>query len=290
MKKEFLSFEKSKEYIKEFKLKNKRQWQKFYKENKPLFLPSNPNDTYRNVWKGFPDWLGYDWNIHFNKKFSVNEDFFKIWSHDMAYVLGFWFADGYITNGLARGKRTRYIFGIAQCEKYILEDILKIMNSDYPVHEEEYMKGRISYRFFIESKSIVDDVIKLGGVYKKSLVSEFPNVPKKYLSDFIRGLWDGDGSAYVSGKRAIASFSCGSMAFVNSFVKILKTDVKIENPLIIRDKRRASAFNISLSPNSSRKLRDYMYRNAKIYLKRKKLIFDSFGDIKDAKRKKLEKN
>jgi len=30
------------------------------------------------------------------RKYKVNDDFFKIWSHNMAYILGFWFSDGCI--------------------------------------------------------------------------------------------------------------------------------------------------------------------------------------------------
>lgn len=277
MKKCFWEFKKARDYVRELGLKNKKQWKEYCKNNRPEFLPSNPNAVYKE-WNGFPYWMGYDWDVHCNKKYSVNEDFFKTWSCNMSYVLGFWFADGYITNGLARDKRTRFIFGITQCEKYILEDILKVMDADYPIHEEKKKIGATSYRFFIESKEIVDDVIKLGGGYRKSLVSKFPDVPKEYLPDFIRGLWDGDGSAFKDKKkRATATFTCGSKYFVDSFVEVLKSNVGIENPLVIRDKRRKSAFSISLSPNSSRKLRDYMYNDCNLFLKRKKDIFDSFG-------------
>lgn len=277
MKECFWEFEKARSYVHKLGLKNKKQWIKFYKDNSPKFLPSNPQNTYRNEWKGYPDWMGYDFNIHFNKKYKVNEHFFKKWSHNMAYILGFWFSDGYIYNGLARDKRTRFIFGITQCEKEILEKILKEMDSDYQIHEEKIKNG-VSYRFFVESKEIVEDIIKLGGEYRKSLISKFPDVPKKYLSDFIRGLWDGDGSVF-KGKRniATATFSCGSKVFVDGFVKILKERVGIENPLVIRDKRRKSAYVISLSPNGSRKLRDYIYNGCSLFLKRKKDIFDSFG-------------
>lgn len=187
-----------------------------------------------------------------------------------------------IHNGLARGKRTRFVFGIAQCEKEILEQILKVMGADYPIHIEKKKIGATSYWFFFESKEIVDDVIKLGGEYRKSLVSKFPDVPKEYLPDFVRGLWDGDGSAFIDKKRDTATFTCGSKSFVDSFVRILKVDAGIKNPLVIRDKRRKSAYYISLSPNGSRSLRDYIYNDCNLFLKRKRDIFDLFGDMRES--------
>lgn len=278
MKKTFWEFDKAREYVRGIGLKNKREWKKWYSKNKPSFIPSNPNASYKEKWAGFPDWMGYEFDIHFNKKYSVNEDFFKIWTHDMAYVLGFWFSDGYIYNNRT-SKNERFIFGITQCEKYILEEILKAMGSDYPIHVEEKKVGKTSYRFFIESEEIVKDILKIGGRYKKSLVLEFPNVPKEFLSDFIRGLWDGDGSAFVSGRRCYATFSCGSKKFVDKLITILVKENGLKNPSIAKDKRRKSAYNVVLQPNDSRRLRDYIYKSGGMCLKRKKDIFYSFGKV-----------
>ena len=131
------SFEEAREYVRKLGLKNKREWVAYSRSGKrPDFIPSTPNSTYKDAWKGYPDWMGYSFDTHFNKKSSVNEEFFNKWTHDMAYVFGFWFADGYIYNGLKRGKRTKYVLGISQCDKKILEDIQKVMCSTYPIHEE----------------------------------------------------------------------------------------------------------------------------------------------------------
>lgn len=36
--------------------------------------------------------------INFHRKYYFNEQFFLNWSPEMAYVLGYWFADGYMTS------------------------------------------------------------------------------------------------------------------------------------------------------------------------------------------------
>jgi len=61
------------------------------------------------------------------RKHSVNDNFFKKWSHNMAYILGFWWTDGWIE----RDKR----FGICQNTKDVY--LLKLISS--------YMDSKLSY-------------------------------------------------------------------------------------------------------------------------------------------------
>lgn len=57
--KKFYSFIKAKAYIKQFKLKTLANWQKYSKSKRPSFIPSHPDQTYKNKgWKGWPDFLG----------------------------------------------------------------------------------------------------------------------------------------------------------------------------------------------------------------------------------------
>ncbi len=50
------------------------------------------------------------------RKYTLKEDYFKKWSNNMAYILGFFIADGTITRDLQT-------VSISQKEKYILEEI-----------------------------------------------------------------------------------------------------------------------------------------------------------------------
>lgn len=287
MNKNFVSFKKARGYVRKLRLKNKREWREYSKTKRPKFIPSNPNVTYKNEWVSFQDWMGYEYTKgDGTRKYHVNEDFFKTWSHDMAYILGFWFADGY----LYHGKRNKPLMGISQMDKQILKDISKAMRSTYPIHEEKTANGNISYRIFIECEEIVKDIIVLGGKYRKSLDMRFPNIPEKFLPDFIRGLWDGDGSAFIDKtNRATSTYTCGSKKFVDKFIDILILNVKLERPSVVRDKRRESAYGIILQPNDSRRLRKYLYQYGGIYLKRKKLVFESMGKIRPSS-KDIAKN
>ena len=57
---EYLSFEKAREYVHKLKLKNREEWNRFScSGKKPEDIPAGPNRTYKQQgWKGMGDWLG----------------------------------------------------------------------------------------------------------------------------------------------------------------------------------------------------------------------------------------
>lgn len=59
-------------------------------------------------------------------KYNVDTLFFESWSPNMAYILGYIFADGCIL-------KDRYRLKIASCDKDHLKDILYVMKSGYPM-------------------------------------------------------------------------------------------------------------------------------------------------------------
>ena len=274
------SFEQALAYVRKLGLKNKKEWKEYSKSGtRPDFIPSNPDSTYKNEWKGFPDWMGYDFDIHFNKKYFVNEDFFKKWTHDMAYVFGFWFADGHIYNGFERKKQTRYVWGISQDikDEYLLKDILQKIGSN---HELYYEPKRNHCRFLIISKQMVEDIIAIGGSYRKSRSCLFPAIPKEHLSDFVRGYFDGDGSVFVDcKKRKSGTFTSASKKFIYVLLELLRANINGFKARIVKDKRGNGAFYLSFDVNDAIRLRGFMYQNDGMCLKRKKDILFSFGDF-----------
>lgn len=127
-------------------------------------------------------------------KYKYNEDFFKIWSHDMAYILGFIMADGCITGKFAR-------LSIAIHPKDI--EILEFINSkicpnlkigDSKRYDKKYKKWYFTKRINICNQEIVKDLQKLSVVPRKTGLEVIPEqCPKEFVMDFIRGFFDGDG-------------------------------------------------------------------------------------------------
>jgi hypothetical protein len=58
-KKKWRDFESARKFVRKLKLKSKTEWQEYCKSgNKPIDIPSGPNGSYKNEFKGIGDWLG----------------------------------------------------------------------------------------------------------------------------------------------------------------------------------------------------------------------------------------
>lgn len=144
------------------------------------------------------------------RKYNLNEDYFKRWSNTMAYILGFFIADGVIT-------KDNQTVSISQKESAILEDIKIKLNSNQPLYKN---KNTGVYMLNLNSKIMKNDLINLHGIMPcKSYDVQFPFVPKEYLHHFIRGYFDGDG--YVNYPTYTVSFVGGSHSFMNSLNEVL---------------------------------------------------------------------
>ena len=231
----FLSFKKAKAYVRSLNLKSYSSWILFATSIKrPSFITSSPNIIYKNKgWISFNDWLGCEPKICGRKRrYTVNDNFFKEWTCDMAYILGFWFADGSIT----RTSLNSFRFTICQKENEILYRIAATMQCE-PAPIKMY-NG--CYLFGISSKEIATDLANLGGIERKSLVCNFPAVPEKYLSDFIRGYFDGDGSVYYSKRSGfyMSKFTSGSKNFITTLYENLKTYADIKGGTLEEQRAR----------------------------------------------------
>lgn len=150
----------------------------------------------------------------------------------MAYVLGFWFADGY----MRKEKSYRIIFTSA--DKSILLKIRKVLSSSHPVRDKKEKKGGgYTWDLILCSKRLYEQLQRLGGHRRKSRTMQFPSVPQKYLSDFVRGYFDGDGSAcfvtYVRTKdkrrtrELRTNFTSGSRQFLKELMGILHEQIDL---------------------------------------------------------------
>jgi predicted DNA-binding protein YlxM (UPF0122 family) len=158
---------------------------------------------------------------------KINEDFFRHWSNEMAYVLGVIYTDGNINPGskldpfqktTTRSPRLT----ITQKEPELLNKVSKLMNCDMKLrHRKRRGNAGALFVFDICSERIYDDLINLGLSPNKSKTIEFPNIPQNFVRHFIRGCWDGDGSVYISDGRPHAQYISGSLKFVESLVQQL---------------------------------------------------------------------
>src|SRR5690349_12583518 len=88
---------------------------------------------------------------------KVNKDFFKEWSSDMAYILGFFAADGYITLNKRGGK----FWCIQITDKKLLEEIRLTIGSNHKISIRRNTGEKSLYRLQIGSIEMCNDLYNL---------------------------------------------------------------------------------------------------------------------------------
>jgi intein/homing endonuclease len=188
----------------------------------------------------------------------------------MAYVLGFWFADGYMRIEASY----RIAFDSADVE--ILHQIREALNSSHPIRKRKTDK---SWHLEIYSKRLYEKLLELGGRKRKSKTICFPKIQKGLIRDFIRGYFDGDGSVfyvdYISTKnhkprRELRSnFTSGSKTFLDVLMQTLHEEIGLpKKQLGIYN--QGSSLKLGYGTYDTHKLLRFMYYpNCKLGMKRK---------------------
>ena len=210
---------------------------------------------------------------------KINKNFFKKWTGGMAYVLGFIFADG----NIVYTKRHTWFWSIQITDKEILEKIKKEIDSSHIISEKKKIQNNKQlYRLQIGSKDMCNDLLRLGLTEKKSKTILFPEIPKKYFSDFLRGYFDGDGGVWIGLKNknqksktyTISTFfTSGSKDFLISLKYNLANRGLLGGSLIKKER----GFDLKYSVKDSLILYKIMYNNeCSLFLKRKKERFEKY--------------
>ena len=239
-----------KRYVAQYNITSRNDWfQKFTGTNLlPSNLPLNPQRAYKNKgWQSWGRWLGTG-NMPGGfccRKYVVNNHFFDVWSADMAYVLGFWWADGCMKD------HRRWSIYQHKNDRYLLHNILNVMESNYPVQHDK----RGCCFFEISSEMICKKVCELGGTTKKSLTIHMPDVPSQYLRDFVRGVFDGDGCITYDkyNKQYMSYISSGSNIFLSQMQKRLS----FNEIFCVKNAQISIKFNAT----NTRSLGNFMYYN-----------------------------
>ena len=179
----------------------------YFEGDKEDLLLNLRNHNWNTIW-GKAESLGLKRNIQ-KSRLSINEDFFKTWTKEMAYVFGYWIADGNMDKD-----RNRISFSSNDYD--LLKMIKSILKSDHKIGKD----SKRGFQLEIGDKTIYDDILKLGGIPTKYLTIQFPFVPDEYLPYFIRDFLDGDGGIYNYEHNKSASFT-GNV----DFLKVLKVKI-----------------------------------------------------------------
>ncbi len=212
---------------------------------------------------------------------EVNYDFFKKWTPDMAYVLGFFAADGYLT----LNRRGGQFWCIQITDKDLLQSIRAVLQSKHKI-SERLGRGKPLYRLQIGSVEMCSDLRRLGFKERKADSMSIPNVPQKYLPHFTRGYFDGDGNIWTglihkkrrtSTRVLFTAFTSCSIAFLDQ-LKVKLAEV-CTGGCVYKSKRNYA--RLQYSSQDSLKLYGFMYNHGvnlsnMLFLDRKRKVFERY--------------
>ena len=188
-----------------------------------------------------------------------NENYFtNIDTPDKAYWLGMFYADGCVIEN-------RHEISIRLIDKEHIEKfknaIGAINHKITEYHDKRWVGEKIIYIFSIKDSRLSSDLIKWGCVQNKTLIiNKIPNIPRDYVSHFIRGYFDGDGSLhYLKGTNNYRiSFTCGNSDFLCDIKKELQVDVSLGH------NKSTNTYQLQISGRRNlERILNYLYKDSK---------------------------
>lgn len=223
-------------------------------------------------------------NLIRHRRYNFNVDYFtEIDTEEKAYWLGFLCADGCITDKMIK-------LELQASDKHHIEKFLIAVNAKNK--KLKYRKDVNSYLTYLNSVKMVDDLKGLGCTPRKTFVLKFPTaeqVPLPLLNHFMRGYFDGDGCVYVRSKvSGVNRFTVtGNINFILEYKKNLFNAIDKHNDVLLQNTASAEIKTLALGGNTQiKKIYDFLYMNATIYLERKKEKFEIInGRLKTSSQK-----
>ena len=232
-------------------------------------------------------------------KYNYNKDYFSVIdTEDKAYWLGFLYADGCINRYYRNDKLKSMNLSLSLCRKDYnhLIKFRDCLESNVPIHNrinkcnnKEYETSRID----ICCTKLCYDLINLGCTPQKTYDIKFPTeniVPHKYMRDYLRGFFDGDGCisiTEISGKPHIELVITGISDMLKSISDFLISEKIIRKVPKIHKDSRSKAFSMYFyGKDSVKEILDYLYKDSNIYLDRKyKKYIDFYADYTDIEKR-----
>lgn len=217
---------------------------------------------------------------------NVDTNFFPVWRATMAYVLGYLYADGSLE--FAPYIRAKYM-RVTSTDLDRIEVIRSALHSAHTI--VKIRKGgnyKDKYLLRIGSHRIFDQLTALGMTPNKSKTMEFPDVPQRFLADFVRGYFDGDGCAYLEmrkngrPKRLLCVFTSGSVKFLQVLHDKLQKQIGLVGQGLYEHGSTEGAYQLRYSSADSIRLFKFMYQppvNEDLFLRRKYAIFTRYFEL-----------
>lgn len=224
---------------------------------------------------------------------TVKADFFDIIdTSEKAYLLGFFIADGCINKTTAKSKG-RFSINQSEDDQEIVEAYKKYLQVPSKIQIVDNQSGvkhrKLQWRLRWTSVHMMETLGNRYNIHPGKTTDtkfEFPIdlIPENLQGHFVRGFIDGDG--YMGNNGCVGNFSISIVGTSENFVTMIGDLVSKATGMvydIYRTKGKTTEY-LSLRWSSGgtnklakvTKLRDYLYKDATLFLTRKKEKIDEY--------------
>lgn len=208
---------------------------------------------------------------HFHDKTVFEKD-----SENKYYILGLICADGNLWNGI--NKRHKISISLHKNDRQLLVDINKLVCKTNIVYDRS---NSDMSELVIYDKDIYNIIKSYNINENKSLTLEFPNnIPDKYLKDFIRGYFDGDGSVITNKEKCNSKYTkliiqfLGTEKFLTRLTELIneKFNFGIKHVVNTRTKIKCLRYYT----RQAREILKWLYDTDSLKLERKYIHFKDY--------------
>lgn len=225
-----------------------------------------------------------------NGQIKKNDTFFDdIDSELKAYLLGYLVADGCISLDLKKNGSYSYRinFCVSEDDKEVIDLYNTFVFPNNTIDTKQYVnkdganrKPQIKLR--ASSKHMVESLIAKYKIHPRKTYDStfrFPNIPESLKYDFIRGLFDGDGTISKQGAISIVS---GSILFLEDICDVISQTISNATfNYYTKSSKTATWYICTINTGSkhsiTKRLAELLYNNKSYYLTRKYVKFNMFN-------------
>lgn len=206
-------------------------------------------------------------------KYSVNEDAFSMINNEVsAYILGFIYADGTVSND----KVLRV--SISEIDKGHLLKINSLLGSNYPIYtvvgKSGYKPGSKTVALQINNPKLAKDLIDCGLVVGRERFFETQEkIHRDVRHHFIRGYLDGDGCIRGSYNPSVTFVG---QVDILAWIRVTFHEELNTNPNLSIPKGRGIHSINYVGINQATLICEWLYKDATIWLQRKRAKFEGW--------------
>jgi hypothetical protein len=201
-------------------------------------------------------------------QYQINQHAFdSVDNEEASYWLGFIYADGCVY-------RNRLSVALAIQDIDHLKKLAVFLQSDHPIRASKrktFEKVQRQACFYVNNDYLTQRLTKLGILKGRTdYTLAIDNIPCHLINHFLRGFVDGDGS--IGSKRPRVRVCAVQRPFLEWMAALLEREARIEQAPIAKQR---NLFTLGYyGYKKTVPLLNYLYRDATVYLERKKELAD----------------